>query len=81
MRADTCSSLIAPPCAFSHPCSLSIDRCDYYPMIMRASDKNGAFWAAWAVMGKAEGEGENWHGHVTAVTVRSRAIARLAIFS
>lgn len=21
-------------------------------------------------MGKAEGEGENWHGHVTAVTVR-----------
>lgn len=23
-----------------------------------------------AVMGKAEGEGENWHGHVTAVTVR-----------
>jgi N-terminal acetyltransferase B complex catalytic subunit len=22
-----------------------------------------------AVMGKAEGKGENWHGHVTAVTV------------
>lgn len=22
-------------------------------------------------MGKAEGEGENWHGHVTAVTVGS----------
>lgn len=21
------------------------------------------------IMGKAEGEGENWHGHVTAVTV------------
>ena len=21
------------------------------------------------VMGKAEGEGENWHGHVTALTV------------
>ena len=23
-------------------------------------------------MGKAEGRGENWHGHVTAVTVRAR---------
>ena len=25
-------------------------------------------------MGKAEGRGENWHGHVTAVTVRRRAL-------
>lgn len=24
-----------------------------------------------AVMGKAEGHGENWHGHVTALTVGS----------
>lgn len=23
----------------------------------------------WQVMGKAEGHGENWHGHVTALTV------------
>jgi N-terminal acetyltransferase B complex catalytic subunit len=32
-------------------------------------------------MGKAEGEGENWHGHVTAVTVnpeyRKIGLARL----
>jgi hypothetical protein len=34
--------------------------------------------AARAVMGKAEGLGENWHGHVTAVTVREARAAPLA---
>lgn len=26
------------------------------------------------IMGKAEGKGELWHGHVTAVTVRPRRL-------
>ena len=32
-----------------------------------------------AVMGKAEGPGENWHGHVTAVTVREANCLKQAV--
>eukprot|EP01119_Soliformovum_irregulare_P018615 TRINITY_DN5752_c0_g1_i1.p1 TRINITY_DN5752_c0_g1~~TRINITY_DN5752_c0_g1_i1.p1 ORF type:complete len:173 (-),score=18.92 TRINITY_DN5752_c0_g1_i1:211-729(-) len=39
---------------------------DYYTL---AESPNGRQMGY--IMGKAEGEGENWHGHVTAVTVAS----------
>ena len=29
------------------------------------------FFLIYAVMGKVEGQGESWHGHVTAVTISS----------